>query len=550
MTTGSAPARQALARHDWSGAYELLTSGDRAADGGATDDLGAEELDLLAEASWWLGRIEECIVAREAAFQAYESAGARRQAAQCAVWLVEHHWFLARPSIAGAWLRRARKTIDDDTECVEYGNLLLREAEAVHSTGELDAAIERATEAAALARRVGSDELEALALNAEGRLLIDRGEAEDGMQRLDEAMLLATQDRVGPYATGKIYCSLISACDALGDLARASEWTDATLRWSDRHPLAVFPGLCRVHRAQVLGLRGAWDEAVQEAHRACTELESVNIGNAAVAWAEIGDIRRRLGDLDGAEDAFRTADELCGRPAAGLALLRLAQGRASAATTIIDDALAGEQWNRLARVRLLPAKVQIEVANGNLDAARPAVEELEDIATTYATVAAQAAAATCRGRLELAQGSCRAACDALRRAVELWQALDVPYETATARLLLGQACREGGDKEGGAFSLLAAAEGFERLGAVLDARRTRTLQEGTAATLPAGLTEREAEVLRLVTSGLTNKDIASQLHLSAKTVGRHLENIFVKLGVSSRAAATAFAVSEGLIDRP
>jgi ATP/maltotriose-dependent transcriptional regulator MalT len=464
------------------------------------------------------------------------------------VWLVEHHWFLARPAIAGAWLRRARTIIGDDTEDAEYGNLLLREAEALHSSGELVAATALAEEAEALARRLGSDELEALALQTRGRLLIDAGDPGEGMRRLDEAMLLALEDRLSPYATGKVYCSLITACDAVGDMARAAEWTDATLRWSASHPLAVFPGLCRVHRAQVLGWRGAWGEAVEEAHRACAELESVNVGNAAVAWAEIGDIRRRLGDLEGAEEAFRAAEELCGRPAAGLALLRLAQGRADAASTIIDGALAGQEWNRLARARLLPAKAQIDVASARLDGALAAVEELEDIARAYGTVALRAAAATSRGRVEMARGDCGAACGALRQAAELWQELDVPYEIATARLLLGQACRRAGDVESAAVSFIAAADTFERLGAVLDARQTRALHEGEPMRLPAGLTAREVEVLRLVSAGLTNKQIAADLHLSAKTVARHLENIFAKLDVSSRAAATAFAFVNGLGD--
>jgi ATP/maltotriose-dependent transcriptional regulator MalT len=378
-------------------------------------------------------------------------------------------------------------------------------------------------------------------------LAIDQGHADAGLKQLDEAMLFAVEGRLSPYATGKVYCSLISACDEIGDLSRAAEWTEATVQWSERHPLAVFPGLCRVHQAQILGWRGSWTEAVAAAHRACDELENVNVGNAAAAWAEIGDIKRRIGDLDGAEDAFRRAEELCGRPHAGVALLRLAQGRLSAARTIMQGALEDQPWNRLARAKLLPARIQIEIAAGDLDAASSAVDELDAIAVAHPGSMLEAMAATCRGRLALARADCDDACRGLRRALELWLALDVPYEVATARLLLGQSCRNAGDEEGAATSLLAAVKGFDELGATLDARHTRTVSEqADEEALPRGLTAREAQVLGLVAQGSTNKVIAAELDLSIKTVARHLENIFLKIGVSTRSAATAFALANGL----
>ena len=395
MTAGPAHAFEALARHDWASAYEELESA-------GADELDADALDGLAEAAWWLSRIDTCIEARGAAYHAYQASRDGRRAGQCAVWLFEHHCFKAQPSIAGTWLRRARRALTDDRDCIEYGNLLLSEAELLHSSGELEQAAALASEATELARRLASEELEALALQTAGRLAIDQGRADEGMKQLDEAMLFAVEGRLSPYATGKVYCSLISACDEIGDLSRAAEWTEATVQWSQRHPSAVFPGLCRVHQAQILGWRGSWTEAVAAAHRACDELENVNVGNAAAAWAEIGDIRRRIGDLDGAEEAFRRAEELCGRPQAGVALLRLAQGRLSAARTIIQGALEDQSWNQLARAKLLPARVQIEIAAGDLDAASSAVEELDAIAAPHPGSMLEAMAATCRGRLALA----------------------------------------------------------------------------------------------------------------------------------------------------
>jgi DNA-binding CsgD family transcriptional regulator len=543
VSDGPAPGAEALARHDWGAAYdELQAVGDVALD--------AEAFDRLAEATWWLSRLDECIAARDAAYHAFLERGDGRRAAQCGVWLFEHHCFRAQPSIAGAWLRRARRVIADDQECIEYGNLLLREAELLHSTGQLESASELAIAARELAHRLGSIELEALALQTSGRLAIDRGAPAEGLELLDEAMLYAIEGRLSPYATGKVYCSLISACDELGDLARAAEWTSATMIWSSRHPLAVFPGLCRVHRAQILGWRGAWDEAVVEAHRACEELETVNVGNAAVGWAEIGDIRRRLGDLDGAEDAFQRAEELCGRPHAAVALLRLAQGRVSEARAAVDRALQDETWNRLARAKVLPAQVQIAIAAGDLDAAAAACDELGAIAEDFASPTLEASAMTSRGRLALARGHCDDACRALHDAVELWLAIDVPYEAATARLLLGQSCRQAGDEDRAMATLSAAVKTFDQLGAILDAQHTRLLSTERDALLPRGLSAREVEVLALVAEGMTNKDVALALGLSIKTVARHLENIFLKLEVSTRSAATAFAINHGLVREP
>jgi len=544
-TATLAEARALLARHDWQGAHDLAG----AAEADADDPLvRAGLLDVRAEAAWWLGDLEDCIESREAAFALFDEHGSPRAAAQCAVWLYEHHCFRAQPAIGGAWLRRARDRVGGDPESVEYGNLVLREAEASHGSGELERARTDALAVAALGRRLRSADLEAQALQTVGRVRIDEGAVHEGLSYLDDAMLFARQGQLSPYSTGKIYCSLISACEELGDLQRVAEWTEATARWSERHPLALFPGLCRVHHAWALQCRGNWPEAEREVIDACGQLTGVSRAHAAIGYAELGELRRRLGDLDGAETAFARAESLCGRPFAGLALLRFVQGRADAAAGLITHALADETWNRLARAKLLPAKVQIAIATEDLDAAAEAADELEAIAADFDNPAVAAMATTARGRVHLAAGDGAAACIELRQAVERWQKLDMPYEVATARLLLGQAYRAVGDRDAASASLASAESTFEALGAKLDVRSTRELRR--AATLPAGLTAREAEVLRLVATGRTNKEIAGQLLLSEKTVARHLSNIFTKIGVSSRAAATAFAFDRGLMNRP
>jgi DNA-binding CsgD family transcriptional regulator len=294
----------------------------------------------------------------------------------------------------------------------------------------------------------------------------------------------------------------------------------------------------------VLKRRGSLAEAEREAERACEELQGRHVTNSGAAYAEVGDIRRRLGQLDRAEEAFARAQELCGQPCGGLALLRLAQGRTDAALAIINGCLRTTR-NPLARSALLPGFIQIAIAAGDLTAAAEALEELDGITARFATRALRASALSTRGRLELAQGAVAEACDTLRRALDTWRALDVPYEVATTHTLLGQALRQNGDDAGSAESFAAASVLFDQIGARLD---TRTLGEEPKPPLPAGLTMREVEVLRLIAAGMTNNEVAAALYLSGKTVSRHLSNIFTKIGVTSRAAATAFAFEHQLVE--
>lgn len=534
-----ASAREALARHDWQACYDLvdgLTFGETEAE--------AQRLDLLAEAAWWLGRVEESIQARQQAHGLFESLGEQRRAGLCAVWLYQDHCLRARPAVASGWLQRARRALDTDTGCAEYGALLLREAELAHGGGQLDRAGGLAEQARLLGRELRSSDLEAEALQTLGRVLIDAGQPAAGLGHLDEAMLLAVEGRLGPYATGKVYCSLISACEELGDLRRAAEWTEATLTWAAPHPLAIFPGICRVHRAVVLQHQGALEDAEVEANRACVELLGSHLPNAAAAYAEVGDIRRRLGHLERAEEAFTRAEELSGRPCAASALLRLAQGRIDEASNIICGCLGEEPPHRLSRAKRLPTAIQIALAAGDRASAELWVRELESIATAFDTPMLHALAATGRGRLELAKGESTNAGATLQGALRLWRELQVPYEVATATTLLGQAQRQNGEEEAANRSFAKARALFEQIGASLDARRTDTAPPSQR---PAGLTLREIEVLCLIADGKTNKEVAALLHLSVKTVSRHLTNIFNKIGVTSRAAATAYAFEQHLI---
>ncbi len=534
-----AAVQDALQRQDWEAAFTAAQ-----AVSAETPELEADRSEMMADAAWWLGRLDDCIAARERAYRIFDELGDHRRAGQCAVWLYEHHAFKANPAMAGAWLRRARRALAHDPHCAEHGALLLREAEAAHGGGDLDRAHTMASQVIALGRTLRSPELEAEALQTVGRILIDRGEIAEGLGHLDEAMLFAVEGRLRPYSTGKVYCSLISACEELGDFDRAAEWTEATTRWAQQHPFAIFPGICRIHRAVVLKRRGALAEAAREAERACEELHDRHLPNCAAAHAEVGDIRRRLGQLDRAEEAFAEAQRLCGQPCGGLALLRLAQGRTEVALAIITGCLRNTR-NPLARSALLPTLVHVAIATGDLPGAADALSELEAIAGGFPTRTLRATTLSTRARLQLAQGAAGEACETLRQALDDWLALRVPYEIATVHTLRGQALRQSGDGTGAAESFAAATKQFDQIGAHLDARR---VLHGVRPALPAGLTMREVEVLRLIAAGMTNNEIAASLYLSVKTVSRHLSNIFTKIDVTSRAAATAFAFENQLVE--
>jgi ATP/maltotriose-dependent transcriptional regulator MalT len=543
--------REALGRHDWAVAHALAVAGAadlEQAEGRSTDHdvvLG-DWLDALAEAAWWLGRLDECIAARERAHACYDRAGATLPAGRCAVALFHHWCFKGKQAIASGWLGRARRALQAQPESPEYGYLLLYEAEVAHGSGDLTGATDLVEQALELGRRLRVPDLESQALQALGRLLIDHGRPAEGLARLDEAMLFAIEGRLSPFVTGRVYCSLVSACHELGDIRRANEWIEAVASWAETHPFTVFPGLCRLHRADLMQWRGDWQAAEAEARRACSELDDMYVANAAAAHAGVGEICRRRGDLDAAEEAFARAETLDARPAAGLALLRLAQGRVEAASTVISAAIEETTWNRLARGWLLPVEVQVAVALGDLDRARRAAAELTETARLFESPVLRAAGAAATGRVELAAGDAGAGAS-LRVAVRRWVELDAPYEVAATRVLLARACRAAGDEEGAEASLAAAASVFARLGAALDMREVEALRAARVPErLPCGLTAREAEVLRLVATGLTNKQIGAELSLSSKTITRHLSNIFAKISVSSRAAATAFAFEHQL----
>jgi class 3 adenylate cyclase len=466
-----AAGREALQRHAWREAFEQLRGAD------AAEALPPEDLELLAEAAQWVGRLDDCIAVRDRTHAAYLAQGNRRRAGFTAL-LMSHDYFAkGQRSMGNAWIRQAERLLEAEQDSIEYGHLLRARGLLAR---DLDEGLAHARAAYELATRLGDRDLAARQLQEQGRLLVAKGEVAEGLALLEDAAMHAVSGTLGPLATGDIFCNAIDVCRRLADLGRASEWTDVARQWCDRQGILGFPGVCRVHRAGILRLRGALADAAREATDACAELRPYDAGATAEAFYELGEVRLRLGDLTAAEEAFRQAHELGRDPQPGLALLRLAQGKVEAARTAIKSALADEFRDQLARSQLLPTQVEVALAAGDLDGARTAADELETIAAVYGTPALKAVAQCMRGQVQLAGGDTAGALRSLRAGCRLWQELDAPYETARARIALAAVYRAAGDLETAALELAASRLAFERLGAVLDVARAVEAQAGEA----------------------------------------------------------------------
>ena len=377
---------------------------------------------------------------------------------------------------------------------------------------------------------------------------MQQGQVKRGLALLDEVMVAVTAGELSSLVTGLMYCSVIQACQEVYAFGRAREWTAALARWCEEQPeMVAFTGVCRVHRAEIMQLRGAWQDAIEEAQRARERSEGIDQRAAAAAFYQQAEVHRLRGEFAAAEEAYRNASQWGREPQPGLALLRLVQGRSDAAAAAIRRVVSATT-HRLQRSRLLPAYVEIMLTVGDIQEARGASSELEEIAETFEIDVLRAMAAQARGAIDLAEGDTRAALVPLRRALEVWRQVEAPYEAACVRVLMGMACRSLGDDEAAELEVGAARAVFEQLGAGPDLTRTHAPAQGAPPDHHHhGLTPRELQVLRLVATGKTNKAIATELFLSERTIDRHVSNIFAKLDVPSRAAATAYAYAHKLI---
>lgn len=528
-------ARDAYRRRDWPAVADGF---ERAR---ANGELTADDLFQLSDAEWWLGHVDQAIGFAEAAYRLYLGAERTREAAMAAMAVAINHFMRGDESIGTGWMSRCMRLLEDQgEETPEHGYALyVLEVESQFGGPDPEPVIAAARRVQEIGRRHGNPTLIAAGIMGEGRMLVRQGRVAEGMALLDEAMVAVLSDELGPEWAGSIYCNLIAACRELADIRRAAQWTDATERWLETMPAAVlFRGICRVHRSQVLQQRGAWAEAERSAARVCEELAGISIENVAEAHYQVGEIRRLRGEMAAAEEAYRAAHQHGRDPQPGLALLRLAQGRAATAAASIDTALAAIAHDRLGRAPLLIAQVEIALAADDPAAARRAADELQEIATVFGSSGLEAAARQALGAVAVAEREPASALPHLRDALRRWQALKAPYDVAQVRLVLARAYELLGDHDAAQLERESARAALAQLGAPAG--------DPSAGASNDGLSHRELEVLALVAAGRTNRQVAAELVISEKTVARHLSNIFTKLDLSSRTEAAAYAFERGL----
>ena len=455
--------RDALGRHAWAEAFQLLSQADR------EGHLSGADLEGLALTAFFDARADVGLEIRERAFKAYEADGDGVRAAFLALIIAREYGYVGKHSIASGWLQRAERIIGPVGETYAHGYLALIQSEAAAGTGDVEAALTLAERAIEIGSRASDADLKAYAMTNLGALKIASGSPTDGIKLMEEASFAAVNGELTPFTTGFTACRMIGACRNLTDYRRASEWIEATEKYCDRESLSGFPGVCRIHRAEVAAVGGAWERAEQELERATTELGAYNATPPqADGFYAIGDIRRLRGDFEGAEAALREAHARGRSPQPALALVRLAEGKIKAAASAINTAVADETWDRWSRGRLLPAQVEIAIAAGDLERARDAADELATIVVGYPSPALEAGRQAALGRVLLAEGDATGAARELRGSIRNWREVGAPYEVARARAVLARALRAVQDEEDADLELRAALDEFRRLGARID----------------------------------------------------------------------------------
>lgn len=468
--------RDALERHAWQEAYDVLAEADRAT------SLPGEGLHLLASAAYWTAHPDETIDALERAYAAFLDERDRDSASMTAFRLAEQHGMRMSIPQAQGWAAKAAQLAETNPSSPVHGWLLWMQGLLAWFAADFDRAVSRYDEALAFASRIGDQDLATMSLHDKGHALCLQGAVAEGMALLDESMTAVVGGELAPHAAGYVYCGMIGVCSKLGDYGRASEWTEATLRWCKRKSVPAFPGVCRVHRAELLRLHGSLTQAEEEARAACEELPRFNFySGLGPANYEIGEVRRRLGDFDAAEAAYARAEDSGFSPQPGLSLLRLAEGKVSAAAAGIRQALDGVGGNHCAKIRLLAAQTEIALARDDLGTAASAANELGTIVGEFEARSLRAMAGCARGAVLLAQGDGPGALPVLRRAWEDWLAIEAPHEAAEARVLLARAYAATGDEGTAEMEARAAHRTLEELGARPAAERAGQLVGELAA---------------------------------------------------------------------
>ena len=543
MTELLEQARSDFERRVWGDAYERFSAADH------RQPLSGEDLERLAVAAQLVGKDDVSTVMWERAHLQRLERGDIAWAVRCAFWLALGLISRGEMARGGGWLGRAQRLVQDhELDCAERGFLLIPAALGTLEGGDPSQAHGIFGKVIDIGQRFGEPDLVTLGRLGQGRALVRMGRTDDGLALLDEAMVTVTAADASPIVVGTVYCAVILVCQEAFDLRRAHEWTAALSDWCDAQPdMVPFRGQCLVHRSEFMQWHGEWQKALDEAKRARQRLSDPP-GQPAIGMAfyQLGELYRLRGDFADAEAAYREASRHGREPQPGLANLRLMQGQVVAAEAAIRRVL-DEPRDHVTRARTLGSCVEIMLAAGHADAAAEAAAELAAIASDVDVPVLRATAAHAAGAVSLDRGDPRAALDELRHACAAWGELQAPYERARSQLLLALCCRELGDRDTAELEADAARLTFERLGAAPDQARLRALFPATTPTAPGGLTTRQVEVLALVAAGKANREIAAELIISEHTVRRHLQNIFVRVGVSSRSAATAFAYRHGLV---
>ncbi len=534
--------RESVRKQAWGAAFELLSQADRQA------SLDPQDLQLLSMAAHLIGKEAESGEFLARAHQGFLARGQTRQAARCACWLSFVSQLRGDRAQASGWLARGRRLLESEGDCVEHGYALL--PVGMLSVREGDYAVGHAAflEAAAIARRFGDADLASLALQGQGRSLIRQGEIARGQALLDEAMVAVLAGEVSAIVAGGIYCSVIEACGEIFDFRRAQEWTTALERWcTAQQDIVPYRGHCLIRRAEILQMQGAWPDALVEAQCACERL-SQPTPKAAVgpAFYRKAEMHRLRGEFAEAEQAYREASQWERTPRPGLALLRLAQGETQTAYSAIRQ-VAEEAAEPAKRADILAAYVDIALAAQEISAARAAADELLEIARRINAEFLHALTGRAHAAVLLAENNPAPAVAALRQSVEYFRQLEAPYEVARTGVLLARAQQKQGNRESARLEATRARAIFQKLGAASDVASAEAVLNPATSQTVGSLTARELQVLRLIASGATNRNIGNRLKISEKTVARHVSNIFNKLDLPSRAAATAYVYQHGLV---
>jgi DNA-binding CsgD family transcriptional regulator len=546
VATAVEAGRDAFEGRAWDEAYAQLSAAD------LDSPLAPADLERLATAAYLTGHDDESDDFWTRAYRDWLAADEPACAVRCAFWLSFLLLIGGHAARSAGWLARAQRLVEERrVGGVEPGYLLFVVGLPQMAGGDNEAALVTFARVAEMADGHGDQDLLTFARLGTGEVLLQMGRSAEGLRLLDEVMVAVTAGEVSAIPAGITYCAMILACQKIMDLQRATEWTTALGDWCDaQRGLVPFRGQCLVHRSEILQLHGSWLDAVAEAQRACDLFSGP--ATLGMAFYQLGELHRLRGESELAEEAYRQAAARGHDPQPGLSLLRLVQGHLDIAVAAIRrvlaaDAAAQDVAGGPPRCRLLSAYVDIMLAAGDAEAARTGAEELERSASQIDVLLLHGLAGYATGAVLLADGKADSALDRLSRACAVWQTLEAPYDTARTRVLMGLACRRLGDHDTGQMHLDAARTVFRGLGARPDLTQLERLSLKTAPGAVGVLTPRELEVLRLVALGKTNRAVAADLFLSEKTVARHVSNIFTKLGLSSRAAATAYAYEHGLV---